>query len=303
MLGAAVYNIGYTGGYGCPGAWAGLRRLRYAVPERHRPISGQRRLGLVRPAGAGHVRRPGTGDRPDEAECAALGGHGVVGVELTIGAFPAGGLEFKAIGTAVRGPGRAAAAAAVHLGPVRPGLRQADHRRLGAGRPGARHLGRRPARRLADRRARPRGARATPRSPATPSWSTRPGTTPGPSWSGTCRGMGGRGRGRSPTWTCGSGERECPMQEGRRDHIVEATIIGTAIARVHGGPGAAGLQPPGDHVAGPAAPPGRPGRGPCGPDSGRPRNRMTDQESMPTETARTRRGRASRRTPCGAWPS
>jgi uncharacterized protein YbjQ (UPF0145 family) len=26
-------------------------------------------------------------------------------------------------------------------------------------------------------------------------------------------------------------ERECPMQEGRRDHIVEATIIGTAIAR------------------------------------------------------------------------
>ena len=26
-------------------------------------------------------------------------------------------------------------------------------------------------------------------------------------------------------------ERECPVQEGRRDHIVEATTIGTAIAR------------------------------------------------------------------------
>jgi hypothetical protein len=26
-------------------------------------------------------------------------------------------------------------------------------------------------------------------------------------------------------------ERECPVQEGRRDHIVEATNIGTAIAR------------------------------------------------------------------------
>jgi hypothetical protein len=26
-------------------------------------------------------------------------------------------------------------------------------------------------------------------------------------------------------------ERECPMQEGRRDHIVEVTIIGTATAR------------------------------------------------------------------------
>jgi len=34
-----------------------------------------------------------------------LGGHGVVGVRLTIGAFPAGGLEFKAIGTAIRAPG------------------------------------------------------------------------------------------------------------------------------------------------------------------------------------------------------
>jgi hypothetical protein len=26
------------------------------------------------------------------------------------------------------------------------------------------------------------------------------------------------------------GEHECPMQEGRKDHFVEATIIGTAIA-------------------------------------------------------------------------
>jgi uncharacterized protein YbjQ (UPF0145 family) len=39
------------------------------------------------------------------AECAELGGHGVVGVKLTIGSFPAGGLEFKAIGTAVHAPG------------------------------------------------------------------------------------------------------------------------------------------------------------------------------------------------------
>jgi hypothetical protein len=27
------------------------------------------------------------------------------------------------------------------------------------------------------------------------------------------------------------GEHECPAQEGRRDHVVEATIIGTAIAQ------------------------------------------------------------------------
>jgi uncharacterized protein YbjQ (UPF0145 family) len=27
------------------------------------------------------------------------------------------------------------------------------------------------------------------------------------------------------------GEHECPVQEGRKDHLVEATVIGTAIAR------------------------------------------------------------------------
>jgi len=39
------------------------------------------------------------------AECAGLGGHGVVGVRLTVGASPTGGMEFTAIGTAVRAPG------------------------------------------------------------------------------------------------------------------------------------------------------------------------------------------------------
>jgi hypothetical protein len=28
-------------------------------------------------------------------------------------------------------------------------------------------------------------------------------------------------------------ERDCPAAEGRRDHIVETTLIGTAIARFH----------------------------------------------------------------------
>jgi uncharacterized protein YbjQ (UPF0145 family) len=38
-------------------------------------------------------------------ECAALGGDGVVAVRLTVEPFPAGGLEFQAIGTAVRADG------------------------------------------------------------------------------------------------------------------------------------------------------------------------------------------------------
>jgi hypothetical protein len=38
-------------------------------------------------------------------------------------------------------------------------------------------------------------------------------------------------------------ERDCPVTVGRRDHIVEATLIGTAIAR---------FSRAGQHLAGPA---------------------------------------------------
>jgi hypothetical protein len=38
------------------------------------------------------------------------------------------------------------------------------------------------------------------------------------------------------------GEHECPVQEGRRDHVVEATIIGTAIA--HFGKPRVAAKPP-----------------------------------------------------------
>src|SRR5579859_5032959 len=104
VLGAAVYNIGYTGGYGCPGAWAGYGG--FAIPYRSvTQVSGQGGFGSFR----GLVQTMYTARRTAisrmTAECAELGGHGIVGVQLTIGPFPAGGLEFKAIGTAVRAPG------------------------------------------------------------------------------------------------------------------------------------------------------------------------------------------------------
>ena len=105
VLGAAVYNIGYTGGFACPGAWAGFGG--WAAPYRSvTQVSGQGGYGsfgaLVQTMY--EARRAAIGRMT--AECAELGGHGVVGVSLTIGPFPAGGLEFKAIGTAVRAPGR-----------------------------------------------------------------------------------------------------------------------------------------------------------------------------------------------------
>src|ERR1700742_2907665 len=39
VLGAAVYNIGYTGGYGCPGAWGGYN-LAWAPAARTQVSSG-----------------------------------------------------------------------------------------------------------------------------------------------------------------------------------------------------------------------------------------------------------------------
>jgi uncharacterized protein YbjQ (UPF0145 family) len=107
VLGAAVYNLGYTGGYGCPsyGAFGSFSRMQPRWQPGYTIVSssgGPAMYGpLVQTLYA--ARRAALGRM--SAECAQLGGHGVVGVSLTIGRFPAGGLEFKAIGTAVRAPG------------------------------------------------------------------------------------------------------------------------------------------------------------------------------------------------------
>jgi len=105
VLGAAVYNVGYTGGYACPGAWAGYG-ASYVTPYRSvTAVSGVSSLGSFGPMVQTLYQARRTALGRMSAECAELGGHGVVGVMLTIGSFPAGGLEFKAIGTAVRAPG------------------------------------------------------------------------------------------------------------------------------------------------------------------------------------------------------
>ena len=103
VLGAAVYNIGYTGGYNCPGAWGSWG---YGTPARTvTQVSSKGGFGSFAPlVQAMYQARHKALDRMT-TECSELGGHGVVGVRLTIGPFPAGGLEFKAIGTAVRAPG------------------------------------------------------------------------------------------------------------------------------------------------------------------------------------------------------
>jgi uncharacterized protein YbjQ (UPF0145 family) len=163
------------------------------------------------------------------AECAELGGHGVVGVRLSIGGFPAGGLEFKAIGTAVRAPGA-------------PPLRH----------PFTSDLSGQDFAKLVMRGWMPAGlVLGISISARHDDWLTRGQTRWGAGnaevtaytelvndarhdartqLSADVKRIGGQG-----VVVAGMDlrvrERECPAQEGGRDHVIEATNIGTAIVR------------------------------------------------------------------------
>jgi uncharacterized protein YbjQ (UPF0145 family) len=237
VLGAAVYNLGYTGGYNCPGAWGSYG---YGViPARTvTQVSSRGGFGSFAPlVQTMYAARHKALDRMT-TECAELGGHGVVGVRLTIGSFPAGGLEFKAIGTAIRAPGvppmsawsksrgqkepftsdlsgqdfaklimKGWVPAGLVLG-ISIGSRHDDWLTVGQTRWGSGNAevvgytelvndARHDARRQLERDVTRLGAEGV--VIAAMEMNVR--------------------------------ERECPVQEGRRDHIVEVTNIGTAIAR------------------------------------------------------------------------
>ena len=105
VLGAAVYNIGYAGGYGCPGAWGSGYGYGWMPTAARTSVSSGGGYGSFGPLVQTMYQARRTAIGRMVAECVDLGGHGVVGVRLSIGPFPSGGLEFKAIGTAVRAPG------------------------------------------------------------------------------------------------------------------------------------------------------------------------------------------------------
>jgi uncharacterized protein YbjQ (UPF0145 family) len=91
VLGSAVFHVGYVGNWGCSGPWAfGSTHVSSSAwapfAEFVKTMYSARRLALARAV----------------AECEALAGDGIVGVKLRVGHFAAGGLEFTALGTAVR---------------------------------------------------------------------------------------------------------------------------------------------------------------------------------------------------------
>ncbi len=239
VLGAAVYNIGFTGGYNCPGAWGSYG---YGMPARTvTQVSGRGGFGSFAPlVQAMYEARHKALDRMT-TECAELGGHGVVGVRLTIGSFPAGGLEFKAIGTAIRAPGAP---------PVAAGAR--GHRSRAIRAPFTSDLTGQDFAKLIMKGWVPAGlALGISIGSRHDDWLTVGQTRWG---SGNAEVVGytelvndARHDARQQlekdvkrlgaegvviaTMEMRVRERECPVQEGRRDHIVEATNIGTAIAR------------------------------------------------------------------------
>ena len=228
VLGAAVYNIGFTGGYNCPGAWGSYG---YGVPARTvTQVSGRGGFGSFAPlVQTMYEARHKAIDRMT-AECAELGGHGVVGVRLSRGPFPLGGARFQAIGTAVRAPGAAPGPRA----PFTCDLSGQDFAKLimKGWVPAGLVLGISIGSRHDDRNT----ARA--RRP----WS---GNAEVAGWTelvGESRHDARRQLESDVTRFGAEGvviatmqmrvrERDCPVQVGRRDHIVESTVIGTAIAR------------------------------------------------------------------------
>jgi uncharacterized protein YbjQ (UPF0145 family) len=227
VLGAAVYNVGYMGGYGCPGAWGSMA---YAWgPRAGTQVSSQGGYGSFGPLVQTMYQARRTAISRMVEECTQLGGHGVVGVRLSIGSFPAGGLEFRAIGTAVRAPG-----APPLRRPFTSDLSGQDFAKLvmKGWMPAGLVLGISIAARHDD-------------------WLTVGQTRWG---AGNAEVTGytelvndarhdARTQLRADVKRLGAEgvvvadmdlrvrERECPVQEGRRDHIVEATNIGTAIVR------------------------------------------------------------------------
>ena len=227
VFGAAVYAAGAASGSSCPGT-AGAPGGEMPMPSAAQ-VPGQDDPGGFGPlVEAMYQARQAAVDRMT-AECAALGGHGVVGVRLSRGPFVLGGLEFTAVGTAVR----AAGAATGPQVPFTSAVSGQDFARLvmagwvPAGLALGIAIGSRHDDRTTTQQARPWSGNAE-----VAGWTALVNQTR----------QDARRRLEDDVGRLGAEgvviagmqmrarERDCPVAVGRRDHIVEVTLTGTAIA-------------------------------------------------------------------------
>jgi uncharacterized protein YbjQ (UPF0145 family) len=228
VFGAAVYSAGSASGYSCPGAWGSSGdRL---PPRSATEVSGRGGLGSFGPLVQTMDLARHTAVGRMTTECAQLGGHGVVGVRLSRGSFPLGGPQFTAIGTAVRAPDAAPGqpvpftsdvsgqdfAKLIMTGWVPAGLV------LGIS-IGSRH----------DDRKTARQARWGAGNAEVTGWTELVSQSRHDArrqLESDVKRLGAEGV-VIATMEMRVRERDCPVTVGRRDHIVEATLIGTAVAR------------------------------------------------------------------------
>ena len=242
VFGAAVYAAASAGGSSCPAASGAADGTMPAPPDAQ--AAGLGDAGSYGPlVEAMYQARDAAIDRMT-AQCAAVGGHGVVGVRLSRGRFALGGLEFTAVGTAVRAPG---AAAAPRL-PFTSDLSGQDFARLimagwvPAGLALGIAVGSRHDDRITARQARPWSGNAE-----VAGWTELVNESRKDArrrLESDVRQLGGEGvviAGMQMQVR----EQGCPAAVGRRDHVVEVTFTGTAIVRFsparhrHAGPAVA----------------------------------------------------------------
>ncbi len=228
VFGAAVYSAGGPSGYSCPGAQGSSGR---GLPSRSAAqVSGRGGLGSFGPLVQTMDLARHTAISRMITECAELGGHGVVGVRLSRESFPLGGPQFTALGTAVRAKGGARGPPVPFTGEVSG---QDFAKLIMAGWvPAGLVLGISIGSRHDDRKT-ARQAR----------WGS--GNVEVAGWTGLvtqARHDARRQLERDVKRLGAEGvviatiemrvrQRDCPETVGRRDHIVEATLIGTAVAR------------------------------------------------------------------------
>jgi uncharacterized protein YbjQ (UPF0145 family) len=228
VFGAAVYSAGSGSGYSCPGARGSSGD---GLPPRPAiQVSGQGGVGSFGPLVQTMDLARHTAVGRMMTECAELGGHGVVGVRVSRGAFPLGGPQFTALGTAVRAPG------AAHGPPVpfTAEVRGQDFAKLimagwvPAGLVlgisiGSRH----------DDRTTARQARWSSGNAEVTGWTelvSQSRQDARRQLESDVKRLGAEGV-VTATMQMRVRERDCPGTTGRRDHIVEATLTGTAVVR------------------------------------------------------------------------
>jgi uncharacterized protein YbjQ (UPF0145 family) len=228
VFGAAVHGVGPGARYSCPGAPGPAGGG--SPPGAATQVSGQGDAGSFAPLvrAMDHARHTAIGRML--TECAELGGHGVVGVHVSRGAFPLGGHQFTVIGTAVRAPGAAPGPAA----PFTSDLTGQDFAKLimAGWVPVGLVLGMSIGSRHDDRDT-TRQARWNSGNAEVGAWSDLVSQSRHDArrqLEGDVRRLGAEGV-VVAAMQLRVHQRDCPETTGRHDHVAEATLIGTAVTR------------------------------------------------------------------------